>query len=377
VSALGWVSFGRAEADAVQTLIGALSASEARDELGLGAIRDGFSDLLFPGTSTIQTRLRYFLFLPQLFRRLDLNKGDRLAGLRRAEADFIARMLGQTQADTKFLIGAEAGARLKRMPSAVYWTGLGAWGVRRPALARVGIGQVLERMAHGEDCWSDAPEIADDDDRGFALTGEEAEWIADRCASLRRGGTLLGHLMPRARDLAAITELEAVLSIPELPPEIRRQLDHALAFADTMHGASLLYNLMLARHFAPTGAATEADDGYRASLETWHKSHRSPIATTAEALIEPLMEDRGLVGFTPNILTFRFINDWIATMTNPFGQEAQSLIARREVQMKGVSRARLRFSPQDYVWSGNSGGQRMAFRWPLVRRYLDDMAAAS
>ncbi|WP_347918992.1 DUF6361 family protein [Paracoccus marcusii] len=115
MSALGWLSFGRAEADAVQTLLGALSASEARDELGLGAIRDGFSDLLFPGTSTIQTRLRYFLFLPQLFRRLDLNKGDRQADLRRAEADFIARMQGQPQADTKFLIGAEAGARLKRM----------------------------------------------------------------------------------------------------------------------------------------------------------------------------------------------------------------------------------------------------------------------
>ncbi|MDF3608386.1 DUF6361 family protein [Paracoccus sp. DMF-8] len=373
MSALGWVSFGRAEADAVQTLIGALSASEARDELGLGAIRDGFSDLLFPGTSTIQTRLRYFLFLPQLFRRLDLNKGDRQAALRRAEADFIARMQGQPQADTKLLIGAEAGVRLKRMPSAVYWTGLGVWGVRRPALARVGIGQTLDRMARGEDCWSDAPKIDEDDDRGFALTGEEAEWIADRCVALRPGGTLLGHLMPKARDLAAITELEAVPSTPDLPAAIRRQLNHALAFADTMHGASLLYNLMLSKHFS----ASDAEGDYRESLEVWHAAARSPLATTAEDLIAPLMEDRGLVGFTPNILTFRFINDWIAVMADPFSQEAQALIARREVQMKGVSRARLRFSPQDYVWSGNSGGQKMAFRWPLVRRYLDDMAAAA
>ncbi len=29
---------------------------DTRDELGLGTIRDGFADLLFPGTSTIQTR---------------------------------------------------------------------------------------------------------------------------------------------------------------------------------------------------------------------------------------------------------------------------------------------------------------------------------
>lgn len=34
------------------------------DELGIGSIRDTFSDELFPGTSTIQTRARYFLFVP-------------------------------------------------------------------------------------------------------------------------------------------------------------------------------------------------------------------------------------------------------------------------------------------------------------------------
>ena len=37
---------------------------ESRDELGLGAIRASFADALFPGTSTIQTRLRYMLFVP-------------------------------------------------------------------------------------------------------------------------------------------------------------------------------------------------------------------------------------------------------------------------------------------------------------------------
>ena len=42
----------------------------ARDELGLGVIRDAFVDRLFPGTSTIRTRARYFLFVPWLFRML-------------------------------------------------------------------------------------------------------------------------------------------------------------------------------------------------------------------------------------------------------------------------------------------------------------------
>jgi hypothetical protein len=70
ISALGWVSFGSAEAEALNALIGALADSEARDELRIGAIRDGFSDLLFPGTSTVQTRLRYFLMIPQNFHNI-------------------------------------------------------------------------------------------------------------------------------------------------------------------------------------------------------------------------------------------------------------------------------------------------------------------
>ena len=38
------------------------------DELGIGVIRDSFSDTLFPGISTIQTRAKYFLTIPRIFR---------------------------------------------------------------------------------------------------------------------------------------------------------------------------------------------------------------------------------------------------------------------------------------------------------------------
>ena len=39
--------------------------------LGLGTVRDAFSAMLSPGTSTIQTKLRYFIFLPWIFSRLE------------------------------------------------------------------------------------------------------------------------------------------------------------------------------------------------------------------------------------------------------------------------------------------------------------------
>src|SRR5690349_3999540 len=41
------------------------------DELGIGSIRDTFADRFFPGTSTIQTRIRYFLFIPWIYQQME------------------------------------------------------------------------------------------------------------------------------------------------------------------------------------------------------------------------------------------------------------------------------------------------------------------
>ncbi len=46
-----------------------LGSQTALDELGIGVIRDAYSDILFPGISTIQTRAKYFVLIPYLFDR--------------------------------------------------------------------------------------------------------------------------------------------------------------------------------------------------------------------------------------------------------------------------------------------------------------------
>ena len=62
------------------------------DEMGLGSLRDVLSDTLFPGTSSIQTRLRYVLFIPWLYQRLETRRvrsGDVERAARAAEVDLI------------------------------------------------------------------------------------------------------------------------------------------------------------------------------------------------------------------------------------------------------------------------------------------------
>jgi len=64
-----WVDFTEEDRRKIAEVIDLFREQDTRDELGLVAIRDAFADLLFPGTSTIRTRAKYFLFVPWSYRR--------------------------------------------------------------------------------------------------------------------------------------------------------------------------------------------------------------------------------------------------------------------------------------------------------------------
>jgi hypothetical protein len=68
LSVFGWIDFSSEHREKVKTVIDLLAIPGVVDELGIGTIRDCFSDTLFPGISTIQTRAKYFLTLPRLLR---------------------------------------------------------------------------------------------------------------------------------------------------------------------------------------------------------------------------------------------------------------------------------------------------------------------
>jgi hypothetical protein len=72
------------------------------DELGIGVIRDGFADQFFPGTSTLQTRARYLLFIPWVFLQLEQERVpsaqfDRRA--RHAQADLVQALLAGRESE--------------------------------------------------------------------------------------------------------------------------------------------------------------------------------------------------------------------------------------------------------------------------------------
>jgi hypothetical protein len=78
MSSLTWLDFSDAERKRALQVVELLGRPETRDELGLGAIRDTFSNALFPGMSTVQRRARYFLFVPWTFREAERRWAGRL-----------------------------------------------------------------------------------------------------------------------------------------------------------------------------------------------------------------------------------------------------------------------------------------------------------
>ena len=64
---IGFVNFNTDEKKRVAKMMQLLQESEAIEELGIGRVRDHFSNTLFPGTSTLQHHAKYFVLLPSLY----------------------------------------------------------------------------------------------------------------------------------------------------------------------------------------------------------------------------------------------------------------------------------------------------------------------
>lgn len=64
---IGFVNFNTEEKKRVAKMMQLLQESEAIEELGIGRVRDHFSNTLFPGTSTLQHHAKNFVLLPSLY----------------------------------------------------------------------------------------------------------------------------------------------------------------------------------------------------------------------------------------------------------------------------------------------------------------------
>jgi hypothetical protein len=133
MSKIGWIDFSLDDRNKVSNVLSLVSEEGTLDELGIGQIRDAYSDALFLGISTIQTRAKYFITIPRIirdFQALPLSKQknglqDYLKNVENDVARLLVGVHGE-DVDSGGIIGRtriDSGG-VDRRPSVIYWNGL-------------------------------------------------------------------------------------------------------------------------------------------------------------------------------------------------------------------------------------------------------------
>jgi Family of unknown function (DUF6361) len=384
-STFTWLAYSEREQRQAHDLASSLSERETRDELGVGSIRDAIANRLFPGTSTIQSRARYFLFLPWLFQALERDPRGRA----RERTDLVERMLIgalRSSDDTRGLVGGQT-ARVERLPSSVYWGGLGTLGIRRVPRSLSAYHRWLDdprrgsRVARDDDgvaiegvvqtWWDrvppappDFPEVAT-----FALSSADSSYLTDKAVRATPYPTLLAFLFDGGRP-------DAVAAFPwehpqrsAMPPVIGDDLDVAENFSLIHYGAALLYNQLIAE----AREDPVRTDQYRADVAAWQTASTSAIADFDLQRVRQLAPKA-------SPLAMRFIQDWQRTVRAASGRQladhkaARELVTSREIRVKGRQRSRIA-APLRVEWAGASGSSRLDYRWrSSVERIALDVA---
>ena len=285
-STFGWVDFLEEDKNKMYELIKLLSEQETLDELGIGSIRDAFSNLFFPGTSTIQTRVKYMFFIPWIYQRIedyqsDNSKIDTL--IKSIEVELIDEL--QKSEDTVGIIGKNSREKLKRTPADIYWAGLKRWGILKSNISKVDFHQYLSNfnklkeqqlidddnnpvngtnLSHWDQGISESPEDFPKN-AIFNLRYEDAIYLKDKIKQ-----NCKESLMANLLDLNMTSDCKYIWDHPGLiniPQELANQILNAQYFADIIQGASLLYNLMLSE--ADENLFNDKVEEYRNRFRRW------------------------------------------------------------------------------------------------------------
>ncbi|WP_062381222.1 DUF6361 family protein [Demequina pelophila] len=395
-SSFGWLDNDDAQRRRMIEIVELFRQPGTVDELGIGSIRDTLANAMFPGTSTLHTRLRYVLFLPWLMQRAATKRTPTEMAAEFRELEF--RLIGSLRAggEDEGVLGNVAGRKLKRLPSVVYWSVLGSWGIVDSSSS-----DAYFRRQHDMRSLAQRAAAADDPEAReilptvgldphlpvvpsdllsaatFALSAQEGDYLGDRIVSATEGSLLAWLIrhqpenVSSALDGAGAAAPWEIANLSDLDSVTAQTIEHARRFSLLVHGAALVYNLGLARK----ARREDVVERHHAALTAWQQEE-DPARTVAgwdRGGFWALMADQN-----PRLrsLTCTFVDAWLDLVATGVdlstSADAEHLVATRERQIKGP---RARFYNQSAldIWPGSSGLGRLTYRWNETRSHLEDL----
>lgn len=393
MSSFVWIDHSEKQRRQVLDAVDQFREKDTRDELGIASVRDAISDTFFPGTGALQTRARYFFFVPWMFQQLESKRSS--ADLLRRARDFEVRLI-DTLAETEGkngTIGINARQALQRLPSSIYWNGMRILGI---VTAPGSLGDYARALSRAE---NRKAELVDDDGErvegsktrwhpriprtpptfpaevNFKLTVAEAQFLKDQTLA-RYPASLFAFFL--ASNFGE-DRYDYVWDHPEIekaPPQLRRRVELARMFSEVMNGAAILYNLAVAE-LEPRRSQIAEDCSVL--LEDWREmldARQEELQTFDKPEFWRLVHECGWTGAGTTAL---FVDEWFAIALNPIRRRtlrndgyARQLIFERERRMK-TALARCDNRSVREMWKGDAGLGRMTYRWPNAELLLHDI----
>jgi len=398
----GWLDLSDEHRNKVMMVIDMFKDQGVIDELGLGTIRDSISDLLFPGTSTIQTRAKYFLIVPYLIKEVESKQRyfgrEFIRELERLEIGLINKFKPFSRGDG--VIGKRNGNPTQK-PSSIYWSGLKTFKILNFAgslsdysfyikhhnekLRKQKAQIVVESgNVHGDDSdlsflhknhlWSQLPYVDSEwkENLSIKLTYEEAEFLKEKIITSCPDSLFAYSLEYLGNKVIEYNSIEDFLEEQALPEKFQMIIQVASDFNFIMSGALIRYNYLIQRN--------REDGNIEATQNVWEKYWSS-----IKDFDWKRWDVKSLWRLCPrtNYLTRSFVELWIALVQqkNYNLKTGDKLIIDREFRLKGPKRSKLydkAIAQKQENWTGVNVDEEhnvyyLSYRWATVRTLIKDI----
>ena len=390
---LGWIDFSKNERNKVLSVLDQLTEAGTLDELGIAPIRDGYADLFFPGTSTIQTRAKYFFIVPYALRDMEYSNETNPNRMART-FDEIERKCGQQLLEIGSDIEGIVGNRslrqnkwVKRTPADIYWAGLRSYGIFtggnlslseyiKAICVLKGQKETLSRLGNRND--NAEENESDDRDAGnlfrmrfWNIPTYSKDWMSDMNISLTKdeGSFLKQQIISSFPDsfLAFVLKNQMVeifscdsfqdlkKLIHSFPEHIQYDYSLAYQFSEFLYALRVVYNMIV------------SDDRNEAAEKEWAEQKNS-LGYLSGIDLESIFSR---LGTHRNYYLCRFLLKEQELMRDGDLEGMRLEIRRRERELKG-NRAKTQH-PGEFDTSAWFSGRNLDYRFGNAKVIIRDI----
>lgn len=391
---LGWIDFSKSERNKVLSVLDMLSESGTLDELGIAPIRDGFANLFFPGTSTIQTRAKYFMIIPYALKDLE-HSNETNPGRMLRTFDEIERKCGEmlltSGTDIDGIIGSRSLAQnrwVKRTPADIYWAGLRNYGIFtggtlslteyiHAMCAMKNQKATLTRLGNRNDKDAQEKEV-DDKDAGnlfrkqfwkiptynshwmenisIKLTPEEGAFLKEQMIALYPDSMLAFILRNNVKEIFACKTFQDMTRLIKLfPDQIQKDFILAYGFSRFLFVIRVVYNMIV------------SDGRNENANELWER-FKPDLAELADVELETIF---ARLDAYRNASLCSFLRRIQGLMKNTNLDGLKNEIRRRERELK-TSRAKT-LHPGEFDPNSWFGGGELDYRFGNAKVMIGDI----